>query len=79
MESRLEKIFSMGINIMSLAVWLGEDRKCSAAVVGLDLLLGNIVHTKKILLRCVDMYSAANDPRPQMIPRPEMIPKLDRK
>ena len=31
MESRLEKIFSMGINIMSLAVWLGEDRKCSAA------------------------------------------------
>ena len=40
MESRLEKIFSMGINIMSLAVWLGEDRKCSAAVVSLDLLLG---------------------------------------
>ena len=25
---------------MPLAVWLGEDRKCSAAVVGLDLLLG---------------------------------------
>ena len=25
---------------MSLAVWLGEDRKCSAPVVGLDLLLG---------------------------------------
>ena len=25
---------------MSLAVWLGEDRKCSPAVVGLDLLLG---------------------------------------
>ena len=40
MESRLENIFSMGINIMSLAVRLGEDRKCSAAVVGLDLLLG---------------------------------------
>ena len=40
MESRLEKFFSMGINITSLAVWLGEDRKCSAAVVGLDLLLG---------------------------------------
>ena len=39
MESRLEKIFLMGINIMSLAVWLGEDRKCSEAVVGLDLLL----------------------------------------
>ena len=32
--------FSMAINIMSLAVWLGEDRKCSAALVGLDLLLG---------------------------------------
>ena len=41
MESRLDKIFSMGIIIMSLAVWLGEDRKCSAAVVGLDLLLGS--------------------------------------
>ena len=40
MESWLEKIFSMGINIMSLAVWLGGDRKCSAAVVGLGLLLG---------------------------------------
>ena len=40
MESRLEKIFSIGINCMSLAVWLGEDRKCSAAVVGLDLVLG---------------------------------------
>ena len=40
MESGLEKIFSMGINSMSLAVWLGEDRTCSAAVVGLDLLLG---------------------------------------
>ena len=25
---------------MSLAVWLGEDKKCLAAVVGLDLLLG---------------------------------------
>ena len=39
MESRLEKIFSMGINMMSLAVCSGKDRKCSA-VVGLDLLLG---------------------------------------
>ena len=34
MESRSKKIFSMGINCMSLAVWLVEDRKCSAAVVG---------------------------------------------
>ena len=25
------------------------------------------------------LYSAANDPRPQMIARPEMIPTLDRK
>ena len=25
---------------MSLAVWLGEDRKCCATVVGLDLVLG---------------------------------------
>ena len=30
----------MRINCMSLAVWLGEDRKCCEAVVGLDLLLG---------------------------------------
>ena len=29
----------MGINCMSLAVWL-KDRKCSAAVVGLDFVLG---------------------------------------
>ena len=27
----------------------------------------------------LELYSAANDPRPDMIPRPEMIPKLDRK
>ena len=31
----------MSINCMSLAVWLDlEDRKCFAAVVGLDLVLG---------------------------------------
>ena len=40
MESRSEKFFSMGINCMSLVVWLVEDRKCSAAVVDLDLVLG---------------------------------------
>ena len=34
-ESRLEQTFSMWINCVSLAV-----RKCSAVVVGLDLLLG---------------------------------------
>ena len=28
---------------MSLAVWLGEDRECSAVVVGLDLLLGLLI------------------------------------
>ena len=33
MESRLKKICSIGINCMSLAVWLGEDKKCFAAVV----------------------------------------------
>ena len=29
-----------------------------------------------ILILVVDLYSAANDPRPQMIPRPETIPNL---
>ena len=32
--------FSMGINCTSLVVWLGAVRKCSAAVMGLDLTLG---------------------------------------
>ena len=36
-ESLFEKIFSIG---MLSAVWLGEDRKRYAVVVGLDLLLG---------------------------------------
>ena len=40
MESWLEKIYSMGINCMSLAVGLGEDRKCFEAVVGSDLASG---------------------------------------
>ena len=39
-ESLFDKTFSMGISCMSLAVWLGEDRKCCATVVGLDLVLG---------------------------------------
>ena len=34
---------------------------------------------REIELKTVSLYSAANDPRRQMIPRPEMIPKLDRK
>ena len=40
MESWLEKIFSMCINCMSLAMWLGEDRKSFAAVAGSDLASG---------------------------------------
>ena len=36
---------------MSLTVWLGEDRKCSAAVVGLDLLLGLSVVRRCLLNR----------------------------
>ena len=31
MESRLENIFFDGVNNMSSAVWLGENRKCAAA------------------------------------------------
>ena len=34
------EFFSMGISCMSLAVWLGAVRKCSTAVVGLDMALG---------------------------------------
>ena len=40
LESRLEKIFFFFFNCMSLAVWLGEDRKCFAAVVSADLASG---------------------------------------
>ena len=36
---------------MSLAVRLGEERKCSAAVVGLDLLLGLSV-VRRCSLNC---------------------------
>ena len=65
MASRLEKIFSIGINSMSLAVWLGEDRKCSAAVVGLDLLLGLFTvrrcslnrSFKRLFVPCIVNYS----------------------
>ena len=32
-ESLLETVFPMGINCMSLAAWLGDERKCSATVV----------------------------------------------
>ena len=35
----LENIFSIGINCMSLEMLRGEERKCSATVVGLDLVL----------------------------------------
>ena len=56
MESRLEKIFSMGINCMSLAVWLGEDRKCFEAAVGSDLASGlsTVRFCFKFLRRSVD-------------------------
>jgi len=37
-----KRFFSIGINCMSLAVLLEEDRKCSVAVVGLDLLLPGV-------------------------------------
>ena len=38
-RSLLENIFSIGINCMSLEMLWGEERKCSATVVGLDLVL----------------------------------------
>ena len=38
-ECLLENIFSMGINCMSLEMLWREERKCSATVVGLDLVL----------------------------------------
>ena len=37
--SLLGKTFSMGMSCMSSGVWLGAERKCSATVVTLDLLL----------------------------------------
>ena len=39
MESPLQNIFSIEINCMSLEMLWGEERKCSATVVGLDLAL----------------------------------------
>ena len=42
----------------------------------------NMQKTKKLLYckeHSTQLYSAANDPWPQMIPGPQMIPKLDRK
>ena len=38
-ESREERIFSSGINCMSVWEWLQWERKCSETVVGLDLML----------------------------------------
>ena len=52
MESRSKKIFSTGINSMSLPVWLGEDRKHSVAVAGLDLFLGLFMVRRCSLNRC---------------------------
>ena len=51
----VRKEFLMVINCMALAVWLGEDRKCSAAVVGLDLVLWSfMVNVVSSLLYIVD-------------------------
>ena len=38
-QSPLENFFSIGINFMSLEMLWGEERKCSATVVNLDLVL----------------------------------------
>ena len=46
---------------------------------GVRSFVGKENKTECTFLQSKDLYSAANDPRPQMIPRPEMIPKLDRK
>ena len=51
---------------MSLAVWLGAERKCSATVVGLDMLLGLSMVRRCSLNRslqkpfCIDQTRAVN-------------------
>ena len=60
-ESRLEKKFFTGINYisqLSLAVWLGGDRKCSTAVVGLDLVLGLSMARRCLLNRSFKVVSS---------------------
>ncbi len=52
-ESFLENTFSMAISSMSWAEWLGEEMKCSAAVVGLDLELGLSMVRRSFKLRLV--------------------------
>ena len=42
---------------MSLAVWLGAVRKCSAAVVGLDMALGLSMVRRCSLKRCSFIFS----------------------
>ena len=42
----------MGINCMSLAVWL-EERKCSAAVVVLDLVLARVIYSAAVFIKSV--------------------------
>ena len=62
-QSRFEEIFSIGNNFMLLATWLGEDRKCSAAVAGLELVLGLLrssegrTHPNFVLVSCVPRLS----------------------
>ena len=48
----------MGINCMSLAVWLVEVRKCSAAVASLDLVLGLSMVRRCSLKRSFNVVSS---------------------
>ena len=52
MESRDENIFSIGISCISVAVWLGLERKCSETVVGLDVLL-ELSNSSTVLIKSV--------------------------
>ena len=59
-ESRLEKKL-MGINCISLAVSLGEGRRCSTAVVGLDLVLVlSMVRSKYFCYRKMGSWGGIN-------------------
>ena len=53
MESRLEKIFSMGINSMSLAVWLGEDRKLMFCGCGRFRFVVRVIYGAAVFIKSV--------------------------
>ena len=56
------------------------DRSYSLTLVDeINSLLHVALHSATVTNLSKDLYSAANDRRPQMISTPEMIPKLDRK